>query len=429
MIVPEQAQRIHCYIYKKACILKTRTVNNNSKKIPGKLSGSRKNRDASYTTRNKVKFIRGGAPYFSQMLKMIDSAKHSIHLQTYIFDDDDTGKLIGEALKNAAGRGVNVYVLPDGYASNVISKSFINELKAAGVHFRFFEPVIRSKYFYFGRRLHHKIILTDAQYAMVGGINITERYNDRPGYKAWLDFAVFVEGEIAKELCVLCWKTWKGFPAKTGSTPCEGQPLPAALLSDASTMVRMRINDWVRNKKQISRSYSEMLQNAQSHVVILCSYFLPGKTFRKNLMRAAKRGVHIKIILAGLSDIKTAKYAERYIYDWLLRNNVEIYEYQGNVLHGKVAVCDTTWLTIGSYNINNISAHASIELNLDIRDAGFSAEVEAVFEDIIEKECIHVTQEMLIQKRTLLKRFMWWSSYQIVKGLIYLFTFYFRQKN
>lgn len=429
MIVPEQAQRIHCYIYKKACILKTRTVNNNSKKIPGKLSGSRKNRDASYTTHNKVKFIRGGAPYFSQMLKMIDSAKHSIHLQTYIFDDDDTGKIIGEALKNAAGRGVNVYVLPDGYASNVISKSFINELKAAGVHFRFFEPVIRSKYFYFGRRLHHKIILTDAQYAMVGGINITERYNDRPGYKAWLDFAVFVEGEIAKELCVLCWKTWKGFPAKTGSTPCEGQPLPAALLSDASTMVRMRINDWVRNKKQISRSYSEMLQNAQSHVVILCSYFLPGKTFRKNLMRAAKRGVHIKIILAGLSDIKTAKYAERYIYDWLLRNNVEIYEYQGNVLHGKVAVCDTTWLTIGSYNINNISAHASIELNLDIRDAGFSAEVEAVFEDIIEKECIHVTQEMLIQKRTLLKRFMWWSSYQIVKGLIYLFTFYFRQKN
>jgi cardiolipin synthase len=413
----------------KACILKTPTVNNNSKKTSGKRSGSRKSRDAAYTTHNKVKFIRGGAPYFSRMLKMINSAKHSIHLQTYIFDDDDTGKLIGEALKNAAGRGVKVYVLPDGYASNVISKSFINELKAAGVHFRFFEPVIRSKYFYFGRRLHHKIIVTDAQYAMVGGINITERYNDRPGYTAWLDFAVFVEGEIVKELCVLCWKTWKGFPAKIGSIPCGSEPLPDELLSDASTMVRMRINDWVRNKKQISSSYSEMLQNAQSHVVILCSYFLPGKTFRKNLMRAAKRGVHIKIILAGLSDIKTAKYAERYIYDWLLRNNVAVYEYQGNVLHGKVAVCDTTWLTIGSYNINNISAHASIELNLDIRDADFSAEVEAVFEDIIEKECIHVTHKMLIQKRTLLKRFMWWSSYQLVKGLIYLFTFYFRQKN
>lgn len=409
--------------------MKTKTVNNNSKKISGKLSGSRKSREASYTTHNKVKFIRGGAPYFNQMLKMIDGAKHSIQLQTYIFDDDDTGKLIGEALKNAAGRGVSVYVLPDGYASNVISKSFINDLKAAGVHFRFFEPVIRSKHFYFGRRLHHKIIVTDAQFAMVGGINITERYNDRPGYTAWLDFAVFVEGKIVKELCMLCWKTWKGFPAKIRSAPCEDDPLPDALLGNASTMVRMRINDWVRNKKQISRSYFEMLRHAQSHVVILCSYFLPGKTFRKNLAYAAKRGIRIKIILAGLSDIKTAKYAERYIYDWLLRNNVEIYEYQGNVLHGKVAVCDTAWLTIGSYNINNISAHASIELNLDIRDADFALEVESVLEDIIEKECIHVTKEMLIQKRTLLKRFMWWSSYQIVKGLIYLFTFYFRQKN
>ena len=399
------------------------------KKISGKLSASGKNRDTAYTAHNTVKFIRGGAPYFSQMLKMIDSAKHSIHLQTYIFDDDDTGKLIGEALKNAAGRGVKVYVLPDGYASNVLSKSFIHELRTAGVHFRFFEPVIRSKHFYFGRRLHHKIIVTDAQYAMVGGINITERYNDGPGYTAWLDFAIFVEGEIAKELCVLCWKTWKGFPSKMGLTPCQQESLPEAFSSESSTLVRMRINDWVRNKNQISRSYFEMLQNAQSHVVILCSYFLPGKNFRKKLMRAAKRGVHIKIILAGLSDIKVAKYAERYIYDWLLRNNIDIYEYQGNVLHGKVALCDTSWLTIGSYNINNISAHASIELNLDVRDASFVEEVESVLEDIIEKECIHVTKEMLIQKRTLFKRFMWWSSYQFVKGLIYLFTFYFRQKN
>ncbi|HRP57816.1 phospholipase D-like domain-containing protein, partial [Agriterribacter sp.] len=288
--------------------MKTRTVKS-SGKISLKLPGSPKNGDASYTTPNKVELIRGGTPYFSRMLGMIDGAKHSIHLQTYIFDDDDTGKLIGEALKNAAGRGVNVYVMPDGYASNLISKSFIRELRTAGVHFRFFEPVIRSRYFYFGRRLHHKVIVTDAQYAMVGGINITERYNDRPGYTAWLDFAVFVEGKIVKELCMLCWRTWKGFPAKVVSMPCAHQPSLAVLPGDAHTMVRMRINDWVRNKKQISRSYFEMLRNARSHVVILCSYFLPGKTFRKNLVDAAKRGIGIKIILAGISDVKVAKYA------------------------------------------------------------------------------------------------------------------------
>ncbi|HRQ50160.1 MAG TPA: phospholipase D-like domain-containing protein, partial [Agriterribacter sp.] len=285
------------------------------------------------------------------------------------------------------------------------------------------------KYFYFGRRLHHKIIVADTQYAMVGGLNITERYNDRPGYTAWLDFAVWVEGEIVKELCILCWKTWKGFPAKAGILPCEQEYLQAPPLRGASSRVRMRINDWVRNKNEISRSYIEMLRTAQSHIVILCSYFLPGETFRKKLALAAKRGVKIKIILAGLSDIQLAKYAERYIYDWLLRNGIAIYEYQGNVLHGKVSVCDGTWLTIGSYNINNISAHASIELNLDIHDGNFAAEVESVLEDIIEKECIHVTRAMLVQKRNFLKRFIWWCSYQTVKGLIYLFTFYFRKKN
>lgn len=424
---PVVQQNIHLYL-QKDCILKTGSIRSHSREHK-KRGFVKKQRGTGYTLNNHVKFVRGGAAYFNQMLQMIDQAELSIHLQTYIFDDDATGSLIGEALKKAAHRGVKVYVMPDGYASNVLSRSFINELRSAGIHFRFFEPLVRSKYFYFGRRLHHKIIVTDTRYAMVGGVNITERYNDGPGYTAWLDFAVCVEGDIVKDLCALCWKTWKGFPARTGALPCEQEFTNLQQAPECPSQVRMRVNDWVRNKKEISGSYMEMLRTAQSHIVILCSYFLPGENFRKQLSLAAKRGIKIKIILAGLSDIKLAKYAERYIYDWLLRNNISIYEYQGNVLHGKVAVCDATWLTIGSYNINNISARASIELNLDIRNENFAAEVEGVFEDIIEKECIAVTREMFVQKRTLLKRFMWWWSYQTVKGLIYLFTFYFRQRN
>lgn len=416
----------HLYLQKDQ-ILKTGPATGAGKIMQSRRTTKSKYLNEKYTANNNVKFIRGGGAYFDQMLQMIDQARQSIHLQTYIFDDDATGIVVGEALKRAAQRGVHVYVMPDGYASTVLSRSFIKQLRASGVHFRFFEPLIRSKYFYFGRRLHHKIIIADTQCAMVGGLNITERYNDRPGYAAWLDFAVWVEGEIVKELCTLCWKTWKGFPLKTGTLPCEQEYRQAP--PPAPTQVRMRVNDWVRNKNEISRSYIEMLRNAKSHIVILCSYFLPGETFRKQLVLAAKKGIRIRIILAGLSDIKLAKYAERYIYDWLLRNNIAIYEYQGNVLHGKVSVCDTEWLTIGSYNINNISAHASIELNLDIRDAGFAAEVEAVFEEIMEKECIRVTKEMFTRNNNLLKRFVWWSSYQTIKGLIYLFTFYFRKKN
>ena len=92
---------------------------------------------------------------------------------------------------------------------------------------------------------------------------------------------------------------------------------------------------------------------------------------RRLLTNAAKRGVKIKVITAGPSDIMLAKHAERWMYDWLLRNKIELYEYQPAILHAKVAVCDSEWITIGSYNLNNISAYASIELNLDVHNADF----------------------------------------------------------
>lgn len=382
-----------------------------------------------YTANSKITFIRGGASYFNEMLQIINNAKQSVHLQTYIFDADSTGRQVAGALMRAAQRGVKVYIMPDGYASRLLPASFIAELKKSGVHFRFFEPLFKSRYFYFGRRLHHKVIVADTRYAMVGGLNITDRYNDRPGYAAWLDFAVLAEGEIVKDLCVLCWKTWKGFPSKKIKLPCDQEFQLAPAITDGASKVRMRINDWVRNKNEISNSYVEMLKTAKSHVTILSSYFLPGKTFRKKLLLAAKRGIRINIILAGLSDIKLAKYAERYIYDWMLTNNINIYEYQGNVLHGKVSVCDSSWLTIGSYNINNISARASIELNLDIRDENLAAEVEAIFEGIMQEDCIRITKSAFEQKRNIVRRFAWWGAYQTVKGLIYLFTFYFRKQS
>jgi cardiolipin synthase A/B len=133
-----------------------------------------------YSINNKVQLVRGGKPYFELLLNLINNAAESIHLQTYIFDDDETGMLVADALKAAVRRNVSVYLLADGYASQVMSARFINELKAAGINFRFFEPFFKSRQFYFGRRLHHKIFVADARFALAGGINITNRYNDMP---------------------------------------------------------------------------------------------------------------------------------------------------------------------------------------------------------------------------------------------------------
>ncbi len=377
---------------------------------------------------NRVKLVRGGKEYFDLLLELINKANESIHLQTYIYDDDETGRQVADALKAAVKRNVAVYLMTDGYASQVMAQKFIDELKESAIHFRFFEPIFRSKHFYFGRRMHHKVFVADTRHALVGGVNITDRYNDMPGNPAWLDFALYAEGEIARDLCVLCWKSWNNYPARMGITPCEEKQLQFDFKKEETSPVRMRRNDWVRRKNEITATYREMFGNARSHITIICSYFLPGKSIRRLLRLASGRGVKIKIVTAGQSDVMLAKHAERWMYDWLLRNKIELYEYLPAVLHAKVAVCDSEWLTIGSYNINDISAYASIELNLDVRHADFATALEKKLDTIIEQECVHITKEKHVRTKNILKQSIRWFSYEFIRFGLYMLTFYYKQR-
>lgn len=393
------------------------------------MSAGKKNKGVEYTSMNRVKLIIGGKPYFDCLLQMIRNASESIHLQTYIFDDDETGQLVANALKVAAKRKVRVYLLTDGFASKGMSRAFIHSLQEAGVQFRFFDPLLKSRYFYFGRRLHHKVAVTDGTNALVGGVNIANRYNDMPGKPAWLDFALYIEGEAAKQLCVLCWKTWNNYPLSMSTTPCEQKEISFAFLPDERCDVSMRRNDWVRRKNEISSTYVDMLRKAQSHIIILCSYFLPGPVIRRHLADAAKRGVAVKIVIAGISDLRITKHAERYIYDWLLRNNIELYEYQPTVLHGKIAVCDSKWVTIGSYNINNLSAYASIELNMNVRNTEFAKQTESTLQQIIDSDCMRITPQWWRQSENPALRLLQWFSHQFIRLSLNVFTFYYRHKS
>ncbi len=382
----------------------------------------------TYTQHNQVKLIRSGKQYFDTLLQLIDEAKSIIHIQSYIFDDDETGQMVSVALKNATKRKVDVYLMADGYASQVMSQSFIDDLRVAGIHFRFFEPLFKSKYFYFGRRMHHKIAVFDSRYALIGGVNIANRYNDLPDEPAWLDFALYMEGEIAKEICLLCWKSWKGYPKKMQQQACEKEAILLTIAAENQSAVRMRENDWVRKKDEISKTYIQMIDHAQSYVLIFCSYFLPDLSLRKRMSQAVKRGVKIRVITAGRSDVILTKPAERWLYDWLLRNGIELHEYQTNILHSKLAICDDEWMTIGSYNINSISAYASIELNVDVLNPAFVKKVRQELEAIIADECMCVSAEVHAKTNNIFKQFIRWLSYQFIRMVIYLFTFYFKQR-
>ncbi len=373
-----------------------------------------------YSFYNKVQLVKGGSRYFNLLQNLIQNAKHSIHIRVYIWDDDETGITVADQLIDAAKRGVAVYAIADGYASQGLSKEFKRRLKNGGVHFKYFEPLWRCSHFYFGRRLHEKIFVADETKALVGGVNLANRYNDLNGTPAWLDYSLYVEGEAAQKVFNYCHAQWTGKNER-----------PQALTKNTqkeNCSVRVRFNDWVKGKNEIWKTYFNWFNLAEESITIMCSYFLPGRVLRKRLGLAAKRGVKVKLILAGPSDVMLAKYAERYLYRWMLRNGIEIYEYQPAVLHAKMMVVDDHWVTIGSFNVNNVSAYASLEMNFDVRNKPFASAVQQTMDTIIKNDCIQVTKKSPVFNTTFFRKFIQKSSYEIIRVVLNLSTFYFKQE-
>lgn len=382
------------------------------------MSGGKNNN--GYVLHNKVQLVEGGSRYFKLLSELIQKAKRSIYIRVYIWNDDETGTGIANELIDAATRGIAVYAIADGYASQHLSKEFIQKLKSNGVYFRYFEPLWRCTHFYFGRRMHEKIVVIDEHIALVGGINFADRYNDVDLTPGWLDYALYVQGEAAYKLFQYCYAQW------TNKT--ELPSLTAANFPKETCSVRIRFNDWVKGRNQIWRTYFNLFNVAEKSITIMCSYCLPGMVLRKRLSLAAKRGVKIRLILAGPSDVMLAKYAERYLYRWMLRNGIEIYEYQPAVLHAKMMVVDDHWVTIGSFNVNNISAYASMETNFDVRNRPFASSVQQLMDAIVEKDCIQVTKKSPFFDTTIMRKFMQKSSYELIRVILNLSTFYFKQE-
>jgi cardiolipin synthase len=362
---------------------------------------------------NKIDLIQGGHSYFELLVDMIDGAKETIHFQTYIFDEDETGTQVADALVRAAGRNVKIYMLVDSYGSQALSKAFVDKLKDAGISFGTFRPMFRTKKFYLGRRLHHKVVVVDAIRCTVGGLNISNRYNDTAESMAWLDWALYAEGEVAEALETVCVSRLKHRPKKTD--------IPRRRISNVCH-VGVRENDWVRRKHQIYDAYLRMFREANTELIIMSAYFLPGRRFRKNIEQAVKRGVKVKVVLTANADVALIKYAERYIYRWLFKNNIEVYEYTRNVLHAKIAVCDNRVMTVGSFNVNNLSAYGSIELNLEVENNKFAHDVHNRLDAIIKKDCRKVTEESFNRQFNLVVRTAHRWAYEAFRFLFFLST-------
>lgn len=326
---------------------------------------------------NQLTLLRNGTRYFPQLCEDIDRAQHSVHLETYIFAPDETGRLVSQALQRAALRHVKVHLLLDGFGSAELPESWIDAMREAGVEVQWFR---REKgFFNLGRsrlrRLHRKLTVIDSQIAFIGGINIL---NDIPQDEDFdaprLDFAIRIEGAMAQQIEVEMHRLWSTVQwatlrkrirqFKSVLQPVDEHKTPAT--------VELKVRDNVRHRHDIELAYLQAIAHAEHEIIIANAYFLPGRALRKALNAAVERGVRVVLLLQGRVEYHLQHYATLALYERLLKVGIEIYEYRDSYLHAKVGVVDAKWATVGSSNLDPFSLLLAREANLIVRDAEFA---------------------------------------------------------
>lgn len=347
----------------------------------------------NYYAAESVQLVYSGSDFFEKLIALIQSANTIIHFQTYIYDEDETGLQIAHELKEAAKRGVKIYMLLDAFGSKDLSKVFIADLKKSGIRIRFFAPFFSKNIINLGRRLHHKIVVVDDCEALVGGINISDKYRGSANQTPWLDYAILIKGGVCEKASKIC-------AAILNKRFIFSSRFPRSIPADSDTLVRFRQNDRLRGKRQISKEYIRSIKNANESIYFVSSYFLPGRRILKALKKSAKQGVAVHIILSAQSDIILYGRATSHLYTSLLKQGIHIYEWEPSILHGKIAMVDKQWITIGSFNLNYLSALSSIELNVEVLDKNLVNELYKHLQEIIKKGCKEIEYESYLIKNT-----------------------------
>ncbi|WP_264564579.1 phospholipase D-like domain-containing protein [Flavobacterium sp. N3904] len=365
----------------------------------------------------KETLVHSGEDYFLRAQNIILNAQSVIHIQMYIFENDATGIEIINALKKVAKQNVKIYILLDGFGSYSFPNVILKELTQLGINIRFFSPFFSGNNFYIGRRLHHKIIVADGTIALIGGINISNKYRGTTTESPWLDYAIQIENnKTAIQLEQLCQNIY--FKHKR----THRLNFQSVFYSNKKSTVTVLQNDWLKRNNQITIAYVKSIQKAQKEVIIIGCYFLPGRRFTKVLKKAAKRGVKIRLILSGISDIPLMQRATYHLYSSLLQNNIDLYEWDKSVLHGKVALVDNKWATIGSFNLNHLSSYGSIETNVVIESAKFAKNLASNLNTVIS-QCEKITSETIERKSSLFTIIANWLSYQFVRATLIIITY------
>ena len=346
------------------------------------LSRKRTDRYEALVQGNRVTLLHDGAACLPAMLDAVESAEREILFEMYWFGSDRVGRRFAEALSDKARRGVKVCVVYDAVGSLEADDEMFAGMRQAGCDVREYNPIAPWRQrFHVGlvnNRDHRKIIVVDQHVALTGGVNVGEPWApESEGGGGWRDDMIRIEGVAALALRDVFLATWRDLggvdPSPTMSQaelydsgvripdPNEGSP------------VRVLSNDYRVARAAIRRSYLRQIRKAAKHIYISNSYFVPDGVIRRALARAVARGVDVKVLVPGESDVPAVHFAARRLFGWLLKRGVELWEWKGTVLHAKTAVIDDRWCTVGTYNMDYRSWRTNLEVNVTVEDDGVAS--------------------------------------------------------
>jgi cardiolipin synthase len=374
----------------------------------------------SWLRGNALTLLENGTEFFPALQAAIDDATTEIFLESYIFDNDETGRCISAALSRAAHRGVKVRLLVDGFGGRQFVAELMDDLIATGVNVLIYrrEVGLMSLRRRRLRRLHRKLAVIDGRIAFVGGINIISDF-EAPALEAPRhDYAVRIEGPLLAPIHASVRRVWElvawaSFRQRLRLRNGATAQAEACGNVEAAFLIR----DNIRHRRDIEEAYLLGIAAARREIILANAYFLPGRHFRQALLAAARRGVRITLLVQGLADHALQHRAMRALYGQFLMAGIRIVEYHRSYLHAKVAVIDEHWATVGSSNIDPFSLLLAREANVVVSDAAFSGDLRQRLVQAIDEGGREISADTW-QRAPRLQRLINWAAYGLVRLMI-----------
>ena len=368
------------------------------------------------TKGNKVTLLVDGQAAYAAMFKAIENARDHINFETFIIEDDETGRRFADLLLQKQAKGVQVNLIYDSVGSLSTPASFFKRLRDAGIQVVEFNPITPLKAHRKWRLTHpdhRKILIVDGKVVITGGINISQVYSSTPfrgdrDEKApipWRDTDVQIEGPAVAEFQKLFLDTW----LKQSGPKLSARNYFPDLKEKGNALVRAIGSTPGENNRITFIAYVSAITFAEHSVYLTNAYFIPDDQILDAFTDAAKRGVDVKIILPSITDSSLALSAQRYNYSELLKAGVKLYERRDALLHAKTAVIDGVWSTVGSTNMDYWSFLSDDEVNAVILSHEFAIKMEKMFaRDIAESDQIQWEEW---KKRPLFPRIREWFAH------------------